>query len=830
MSMELPKSYDSKLVEDKVYQLWEKSEFFNPNNTPNKRKESFCIVIPPPNITGSLHMGHALNDIIHDVLIRQKRMLGFRTLWLPGTDHAGIATQNVVEKELKKEGKTRFDLGRELFVKRVWEWKEKYGNIILDQLKKIGASCDWSRTRFTMDKGYSEAVKTAFLHYFKKGLIYRGKRVINWCPRCQTSLSDLELEHKEEKGNLWYIRYPLKEQGFITVATTRPETMLGDTAVAVNLKDKRYKDLIGKKAILPLVGREIPIIADRVIDPEFGTGALKVTPAHSLIDYELGLRHKLKNIQVINEKGEIVKDIPYQGLKVLEARKKVVEDLKKQGLLEKTEDYVHQIPKCYRCDTTVELIPSQQWFLKMKELAKMAEKPVKKGEISFYPKNFEKPYFNWLKNIRDWCISRQIWWGHQIPIWYCENSEQKIKNTTHKMGFAGDIVSQVFDSKTRTYRLRDHGIKVGDRVAFEDSSTGEIFGTATITEEKKTTVGKIDLKDKKHWKTYNKLEELITAFKRHHPEKKVTADTPAWVYTYKFENSCPPIPGDMIKKCPCCNGEKLKQEQSVLDTWFSSALWPFAALGWPQKTNDLKTFYPTSVLVTARDILNLWVARMIFSGMEFMKEVPFKQVIIHATVLTKEGKRMSKSLGTGVDPMNLIEKYGADATRFGIAYQIMGGQDIKFVEDNIIMGKKFCNKIWNASRFILMNKPTEIDADFNGPKEIKNPTPADKKILKSLDKTIKSVNKDLENFQFGQAAHKLYDFFWHDFCDKYIEESKKQKTENKVLLYVLLTFLKLLHPFMPFITEEIYQKLPINKKKKCLMIEEWPNNIQRCNS
>ena len=825
--MELPKSYDSKLVEDKIYQLWEKSGFFNPDNTPNKRKESFCIVIPPPNITGSLHMGHTLNDIIHDVLIRQKRMQGFRTLWLPGTDHAGIATQNVVEKELKKEGKTRFDLGRELFIKRVWEWKEKYGNIILDQLKKTGASCDWSRTRFTMDKEYSEAVKTAFLHYFKKGLIYRGKRVVNWCPRCQTSLSDLELEHKEEKGNLWYIRYPLKEQGFITVATTRPETMLGDTAVAVNPKDKRYKNLIGKKAILPLVDREIPIIADRVIDPEFGTGALKVTPAHSLIDYELGLKHKLKNIQVINEKGEIIKDVPapYQGLKVLEARKKVVEDLKKQGLLEKIEDYVHQIPKCYRCDTTVELIPSQQWFLKMKDLAEMAEKPVKETEIKFCPENFEKSYFDWLKNVRDWCISRQIWWGHQIPIWYCKNSEQKIKNTTYKMGFADDIVSQVFDSKTRTYRLRDHGIKMGDRVAFEDSATGEIFGTATITEEKKTTVGKIDLKDKKHWKTYNKLEELITAFKRHHPEKKVTSDTPAWIYTYKFESACPPILGDTIKKCPHCNNKKLKQEQSVLDTWFSSALWPFATLGWPQKTNDLKTFYPTSVLITARDILNLWVARMIFSGMEFMKEVPFKQVIIHATVLTKEGKRMSKSLGTGVDPINLVNDYGADATRFGIAYQIMGGQDMRFIKDNIIMGKKFCNKIWNASRFILMNKPTEIDADFNGPKEIKNPIPADRKILKSLDKTIKSVNKDLENFQFGQAAHKLYDFFWHDFCDKYIEESKKQETENKVLPYVLLTSLKLLHPFIPFITEEIYQKLPINKKKKCLMIEEWPNNV-----
>ncbi len=828
--MELPKAYNPKIVEDKIYKLWEKSGFFNPDKTLNKKKESFCIVIPPPNVTGELHIGHALNAVIHDILIRQKRMQGFKTLWLPGTDHAGIATQNVVEKELKKEGKTRFDLGRELFIKRVWKWKEKYGNIILDQLKKTGASCDWSRTRFTMDKEYSEAVKAAFLHYFEKGWIYRGKKVVNWCPRCQTSLSDLELEHKEEKGKLWYIKYKIKEQRtknkeqYITVATTRPETMLGDTAVAVNPKDKRYKDLVGKKAILPLVGREIPIIADRAIDPEFGTGALKVTPAHSLIDYELGLKHKLESIQIIDKNAKIVKDVPapYQGLKVLEARKKVVEDLKNQGLLEKIEDYVHQIPKCYRCDTTIELIPSWQWFLKMKELAKIAEEPVRKGEIKFYPKNFEKPYFDWLKNIRDWCISRQIWWGHRIPVWYCQDSEEKIKNTICKMGFAGDVVPQVFNNKTRTYRLRDHDIKVGDRVAFENSATGEIFGTAIITEAKKTTVGKINLKDKKHWKIYNKLEELIVAFKRHHPEKEVIADTPAWIYTYKFENACPPIKYT-TKKCPHCNGEKLRQEQDVLDTWFSSALWPFATLGWPEKTNDLKTFYPTNILITARDILNLWVARMIFSGAEFMKKIPFKQIIIHATVLTKEGKRMSKSLGTGIDPMNLIEKYGADATRFGITYQIMGGQDIKFVEDNIIMGKKFCNKIWNASRFILMNKPPLINADLNADKTlIENLTAADKRILKILDTTIKLVNRDLEKFQFGQAAHKLYDFFWHDFCDKYIEESKGQKTENKVLFYVLLTSLKLLHPFIPFITEEIYQKLPIKNKKKCLMVEEWP--------
>ena len=680
--MKLSKVYNPKQVEDKIYKLWLRSGFFNPDKLPKKHKKPYTIVIPPPNVTGELHIGHALNAVIQDILIRQKRMQGFKTLWLPGTDHAGIATQNVVEKKLKKEGKTRFDLGREKFTEEIWKWKEKYGNIILEQFKKMGCSCDWSRTRFTMDEDYSQAVKEAFSHYYKKGWIYKGKKVVNWCPRCATSLSDLELEYQEEKGNLWYIKYGKN----ITVATTRPETMLGDTAVAVNPRDKRYKDLIGEKVILPLVGREIPIIADRLVDPKFGTGTIKITPAHDLTDYQIGQNHNLASIQVIDEKGKITKEapLPYQGLKVLEARKKIVEDLEKQGLLEKIEDYIHQVPKCYRCGATIELIPSQQWFLKMKELAKLAQAPVKEGKIKFHPKNFEKPYFDWLKNIRDWCISRQIWWGHKIPI----------------------------------------------------------------------------------------------------------------------------------------EGEK-----DVLDTWFSSALWPFAILGYPKKTKDLKTFYPTDVLSTARDIINLWVARMIFSGMEFMEKIPFKDVYIHATILTRKGKRMSKSLGTGINPINLIEQYGADATRFGIAYQIMGNQDIRFVEDNIVMGKKFCNKIWNASRFVLgqiKNSKFKIDSKL----KIQNSklTIADKKILKQLDKTIKSVNKDLEQFKFGKAAHTLYNFFWHDFCDIYIEESKKQndKKTKEILFYVLVNSLKLFHPFMPFITEEIYQKMPVKNKKKCLIIETWP--------
>jgi len=702
MKVEFLKAYDPKLVEEKIYKFWEKKGFFNPDKLPKRHKKTFCIVLPPPNVTGELHMGHALNATCQDILIRWKRMKGFKALWLPGIDHAGIATQNVVEKELKKEGKTRFDLGREKFIERVWEWKKKYGNIILEQFKKIGSSCDWSRTRFTMDEDYSLAVKEAFLNYYKKGWIYQGERVVNWCPRCQTSLSDLEIEYKEEKGRLWYIKYPLKEKRdgaeFVIIATTRPETMLGDTAVAVNPKDERYRKLIGEKVILPLTGRGIMVIADRLIDPKFGTGAVKITPAHDSNDYEIGLRHNLEVIKIINENNKITEKAPitYQGISVFEARTKVLEDLKNQNLLEKEEDYIVSIPRCYRCKTILESLPSKQWFLKMDQLAKIALGVVKIKKIKFVPRKWEKIYFDWLKNIRDWCISRQIWWGHKIPL---------------------------------------EGVN------------------------------------------------------------------------------------------------------DVLDTWFSSALWPFAALGWPKKTKDLKNFYPTSVLTTAKDLINLWVARMIFSGLEFMKEKPFSHVYIHPTVLTKEGKRMSKSLGTGINPINLIEKYGGDGTRFGIIWQVMEGQEIKFVEDNIIMGKKFCNKIWNAARFVLQqisHFPKESPRFPMGQAKLKNKnlTIADKRIIKSLKKTIKKVDKNLENFHFGQASHTLYDFFWHEFCDKYIENAKikiqnakneKEKDETRdILLFVLLTSLKLLHPFIPFITEEIYQKLPIKKKIDCLMIEKWP--------
>ncbi|MFQ5583534.1 MAG: valine--tRNA ligase [Calditrichia bacterium] len=705
MNEKLLKPYEPKETEDRIYKLWEESGYFNPDNLPGKRKESFTIVIPPPNITGVLHMGHALNATIQDILIRQKRMRGFKTLWVPGTDHAGIATQNAVEKMLKKKGMTRHDLGREKFVEEVWKWKKEYGSKILDQLKKIGASCDWSRTRFTMDENYTEAVKQAFLHYYDKKLIYQGERVINWCKRCQTSLSDLEIEYEEKDGKLYYIKYPFLKAGlplgsrtskFITVATTRPETMLGDTAVAVNPKDIRYKNMVGKILILPIVGREIPIIKDADIDKEFGTGAVKVTPAHSIADSGLKDRHDLESVTIINELGKMTGEAgkEFEGLSTKEAREKVVAKLGELKLLEKTEEHSHRISKCYRCDSVIEPRPSVQWFLKMDRLAKTAMDAVKNGEVKFNDKRWEKIYMDWLSNIKDWCISRQIWWGHKIPI---------------------------------------EGV------------------------------------------------------------------------------------------------------DDVMDTWFSSALWPFAVLDWPNKeSDDLKEFYPTQVLSTARDIINLWVARMIFSSFEFMKGKPFTDIIIHPTVLTKDGKRMSKSLGTGTDPMELIDKYGADATRFGLIYQMMGGQDMQFNESALSAGKKFANKLWNITRFVLgqisnANLKSKIS-------NLKNQdlTREDKAILEKLERTTKSVTENVDQYKFGQALHTIYDFVWHDFADVYIEYTKSQKSNlkpaspadrSKILLNVLTESLKLLHPFMPFITEEIWSILPLPdaKEKTLLIIEKCPN-------
>ncbi len=691
----MEKAYDAKLVEDRIYKIWENSGFFNPDKLPKKHKKTYCITLPPPNVTGNLHMGHALNAVIQDILIRQKRMQGYKTLWLPGIDHAGIATQNVVEKKLQKEGKTRHDLGQKLFIEHIWEWKKEYGDNILNQLKKIGSSCDWSRARFTMDKDYAKAVEKAFIHYYKKGLIYKGERVINWCKRCQTSLSDLELEYKEEKSKLWHIKYEIKNKksiknNYIVVATTRPETMLGDSAIAVNPKDRRYKDLIGSIVILPILKREIPVISDIAIDMGFGTGAVKITPANDMLDFLIGEKNKLPIYQVINKYGKMTelagKD--YKGLNIKEAREKIISELEKQNLIEKIIDYNHRISKCYRCSSVIEPILSNQWFLKMDKLAKKAKKALQDRKIFFHPKHWEKVYIDWLDNIRDWCISRQLWWGHKIP---------------------------------------------------------------------------------------------------------------------------------------------LKGESDVLDTWFSSALWPIVSLGWPDKNaSDLKEFYPTQVLTTSRDIINLWVTRMIFSGLEFTGKKPFTDIIIHPTVLTIDGKRMSKSLGTGIDPMIMIEKYGADATRFGLIYQMMGVQNIHFSEDSIMAGKKFANKLWNISRFVLQKTENNKIQIKNYKQIIKlKLEKEDEKILKKLDRTIKSVNKDIDKYRFGQALHTIYNFVWHDFADKYIEYSKnKENNEVKQILYfILINIIKILHPFMPFITEELWNKLEFKEKNELLIISLWPETI-----
>lgn len=679
---ELPKVYNPKETEEKIYKFWLKTGLFNPDNLPKNWKKTFSIVLPPPNVTGELHIGHALNAICQDILIRKKRMEKFKTVWVPGLDHAGIATQVKVEKELKKEGKSRFELGKKKFLEKVKEWSKKYSKIIIEQFQKLGCSLDWSRKKFTLDKSYSKAVKAAFYYYQKKGLIYRRERPVNWCPNCQTSLSELEIEYQKIKGKLWYIKYKLKEGGEVLVATTRPETIFGDVALAVNPKDKRYKNLVKKRAILPILQRELLILKDELVDPNFGTGIVKVTPAHDLKDYEIAQKNNLPLIKVIDENGLLTGEIPveYRGLKTSEAKIKIISHLKNLGFLEREEDYEISLPKCYRCKSTLEVIPSFQWFLKMKELAENAKKTIEKEEVVFFPKKFKDHCLFWLNNVRDWCISRQIWWGHKIPI---------------------------------------------------------------------------------------------------------------------------------------------KGSEDVLDTWFSSALWPFAVFGWPEKTEDLKKFYPTDVLSTDRGILFLWVARMIFSGIEFLKKPPFKKVFVHPTVLTKEGKRMSKSLGTGISPVFLIEKYGSDATRFGIIWQLEGSQDIRFSEEHLIMGKKFVNKVWNASRFVLL----EIG---NKKIKIKKRIPAKKNFeieaFNSLKETVKFLNEALENFQFGKAAKKIYSFFWHQFCDKFIEKFKKEKEKNyEFLVFLLLCSLKILHPFLPFLTETIYQKLPLQEKKISIMIEEWPS-------
>ncbi len=710
MSKELAKAYDPHEVEDRTYDFWVKNGFFHAE--PDPKKKPYTIVIPPPNITGQLHMGHALDETLQDVLIRWRRMQGYSALWLPGTDHASIATEAKIVEAMKADGVTKEELGREGFLKRAWEWKEKYGGTIVGQLKKLGSSCDWDRERFTLDEGCSEAVREVFVRLYEKGLIYRGERIINWCPHCKTSISDAEVEYEEKDGNFWHFKYPLTDgSGFIRLATTRPETMLGDTAVAVHPDDERYKDMVGKTVTLPLVGREIPIVADSYVEMEFGTGVVKITPAHDPHDFEVGLRHNLPIINVMDESGIINEHGgEYCGLDRLEARKKIVKAMEEQGFLEKIEPIKHNVGECYRCGTVVEPRVSMQWFVKMEPLAKPAIEAVRNGDTKFVPERFDKVYFNWMENIRDWCISRQLWWGHRIPAWYCDCGE-------------------------------------------------------TI----------------------------------------VSRETP--------------------EKCPKCGGTHLHQDEDTLDTWFSSALWPFSTLGWPNNTKDLKYFYPTSTLVTGYDIIFFWVARMIFSGIEHMGKTPFDTVFIHGIVRDEKGRKMSKSLGNGIDPLQVIDQYGADALRFMLATGNSPGNDMRYSPEKVEASRNFANKIWNAARFILMNLeghdvkgvlPTELATE-------------DKWIISAFNNVAKEITENLEKFELGIAASKIYDFLWDDFCDWYIEIAKIRmggadpvtaQNAREVLVWVMTGTLKLLHPFMPFITEEIWQTLP--HEGDALMVSQWP--------
>jgi len=717
---DIPKVYDPRNVESKWYQFWEEQGFFHVE--PDEPGEVFSVVIPPPNVTGSLHMGHALNVTLQDVLVRWRRMQGKLTLWVPGTDHAGIATQHVVEEMLAKEGIDRRSLGREAFVERVWQWKERYGGIITSQLRRLGASCDWQRERFTMDEGLSRAVRQVFVDLYERGLIYQGNYIVNWCPTCATTLSDIEVEHEERDGKLYYIRYPLLGgDGYITVATTRPETMLADTAVAVHPDDKRYEHLVGRYVVVPLVNREIPIIADDWVDPEFGTGALKVTPAHDPNDFEIARRHGLEQIQVIGLDARMTKEAgPYAGLDRYECRKAVVRDLEAQGFLVKVEDHRHAVGQCYRCDTVVEPLVSKQWFVRMKPLAGPAIEVVKDGRVRFVPERFAKNYLHWMENIRDWCISRQLWWGHRIPVWTCQRCEHQF-------------------------------------AAVED---------------------------------------------------------PAF--------------------CPNCGSEDIEQDPDVLDTWFSSALWPFSTLGWPERTKDLERFYPTSVLVTGFDIIYFWVARMIFMGLHFMGKEPFRHVLIHGLVRDALGRKMSKSLGNGVDPLEVIEEYGADALRFTLVTGIAPGNDTRYQPEKVEASRNFCNKIWNAARFAMMNLQdyTPDGTDLRSlPLNLH-----DRWILSRLDWTAAEINRHLERFDLGEGARTLYDFVWSELCDWYIELIKprlygrageeSRRTAQAVLWHVLETTLRLMHPYMPFLSEEIWQHLHrvtgAQPPVPSIMVAKWP--------
>ena len=711
----IPKVYDPKSFEKKWYGFWEENKLFHA--VVEEEKDPYSIVIPPPNVTGQLHMGHALDNTLQDILIRWRRMQGYNTLWMPGCDHAGIATQAKVEGALRSEGTNRYELGREKFLERVWQWKEKFGNRIMSQLRSLGASCDWDRERFTMDEGCSKAVREVFVSLYEKGLIYQGTRITNWCPDCNTAISDIEVEHETEAGHLWHIRYQVKgEDKYVEVATTRPETMFGDTGVAVHPEDERYKALVGKTLILPVVNREIPLFADEYVDSAFGTGAVKVTPAHDPNDYEMGLRHNLEQIKVISNVGKMTEGAgKYEGMDRYECRKALVKELKEIGALVSIEDHEHAVGHCSRCHSTIEPMISTQWFVKMDSLAKPAAEAVKSGKIKFVPERFTKIYCGWLDNIRDWCISRQLWWGHRIPAWYCDDC-------------------------------------------------GE------------TSVSRDDL-----------------------------------------------------AVCPKCGSKHIHQDEDVLDTWFSSGLWPFETMGWPEETAELKQFYPTSTLVTGYDIIFFWVARMVIMGLEFGKDIPFKTVYIHGLVRDEQGRKMSKSLGNGIDPVEIIDEYGADTLRFMLITGNTPGNDMRFIHDRVLATRNFANKLWNASRFMLMNLEG-FDNSFVPAQE--DYTLADKWILSRFAKTVEGVTANLEKYELGEAGRLIYDFIWNEFCDWYIELSKARlydkdnerprNTALYVLNYVLERTLRLLHPFMPFITEEIWQHIP--HEGISIMKANWPAN------
>ena len=709
MAKELDKQYSPQNVEDRTYKFWCDHKYFHAEVNPDKKP--YTIVIPPPNITGQLHMGHALDETLQDILIRWRRMEGYETLWLPGTDHASIATEAKIVEAMRKEGITKEEIGREKFLERAWEWKAQYGGRIVEQLKKLGSSCDWDRERFTLDEGCSKAVREVFCKLYDKDLIYRGERIINWCPHCLTSISDAEVEYEDQAGHFWHLRYPFKDgSGYLELATTRPETLLGDTAVAVNPNDERYKDMVGKTLILPIVHREIPVIADDYVDIEFGTGVVKITPAHDPNDFEVGLRHNLEVINVLTPDAKIVDDYPkYAGMDRYEARKALVEDLQAEGALVEIEDYSHNVGTCYRCGTTVEPRVSKQWFVKMEPLAKPAVEVVRNGEVKFVPERFDKTYFHWMENIKDWCISRQLWWGHRIPAYYCDDC-------------------------------------------------GEVMVSA---------------------------QEVHT--------------------------------------CSKCGGNHVHQDPDTLDTWFSSALWPFSTLGYPDDTKELEYFYPTDTLVTGYDIIFFWVARMIFSGVEHMGQVPFHTVLIHGLVRDAQGRKMSKSLGNGIDPLLVIDQYGADALRFTLATGNAPGNDMRFSDEKVKASRNFANKLWNAARFVLMY----LGNDYSYPGLPKDLAIEDKWILSKVNTLAKEVTDNLERFELGIAVAKLYDFIWDVFCDWYIEIAKIRlqsgegaDTAKAVLVYVLTDILKLLHPFMPFITEEIYQAIPHDTES--IMISKWP--------